>query len=405
MKNWHKTAAVLLAATIGLSATACNSKQSTQKTEIRFSTWDNADTLDFQQSMVDKFNEQSDTVHVSLEGYGENYDTKITASMGGNDAPDVMYMWNYPKYGDALLPLNDLIDAEGTAYKDDFYETLWNYNKIGDNILGIPVGYTTHVMYYNKDMFDAAGIAYPTGDWTWQDVEAAATKLTKPEEKIYGLAIPINPDPYDYEMFAWSNGGAFCDETGKVEGVLNSPQTVEPFAFFQKMIKDGVAVGTDDYGSSNFKMQTVGMFMNGSWSIGSIEETGINFGVALLPNFGTQPSQSIVSSSGVAISNTTEHKEAAWEFVKYWTGTDMNKARIGYELPVLKSVADAEKLTTDEINGKFYTMLERSDQHMPASFLVSDWSTLAEKLNLALEQVLNVNEAMDPQQAFDAAAK
>lgn len=404
MKNWHKAAAVALAAAIGVAASACGS-QETKKTEIRFSTWDSAETLDFQQGMVDKFNEQSKTVHVTLEGYGENYDTKITASMGGKDAPDVMYMWNYPKYGEALMPLNSLIDGEGAAYKNDFYETLWNYNKIGDNILGIPVGYTTHVMYYNKDMFDAAGIAYPTGDWTWQDVEAAAVKLTKPAEKIYGLAIPINPDPYDYEMFAWSNGGAFCDETGKVEGVLNSAKTVEPFGFFQKLIKDGVAVGTDSYGSSNFKMQTVGMFMNGAWSIGSLKEAGINFGVALLPNFGSAPSQSIVSSSGVAISATTEHKEAAWEFVKFWTGKDMNKERIGYELPVLKSVASEEKLTSDEINGKFYTMLERSQEHMPASFLVSDWSTLAEKLNLALEQILNINEAMDPQQALDAAAK
>lgn len=404
MKNWHKAAVIALAAATGLSASACNS-QSTKKTEIRFSTWDSAESLDFQQSMVDKFNEQSETVHVTLEGYGENYDTKITASMGGKDAPDVMYMWNYPKYGEALMPLDELITAEGDAYKNDFYESLWNYNKIGDDILGIPVGYTTHVMYYNKDMFDAAGIAYPTGDWTWEEVEAAAAKLTKPEEKIYGLAIPINPDPYDYEMFAWSNGGAFCDETGKIEGVLNSAETVAPFDFFQKMIADGVAVGTDSYGASNFKMQTVGMFMNGSWSIGSLQEAGINFGIALLPNFGTTPSQSIVSSSGVGISATTEHKEAAWEFVKFWTGKEMNKERIGYELPVLKSVAAEEALLTDEINGKFYTMLERSTEHMPASFLVSDWSTLAEKLNLALEQVLNINEAMDAQQAFDAAAK
>lgn len=404
MKFLRRTAAIALAAMLGFSAAACGGSGK-KKTEIRFSTWDSAETLDFQQQMVDKFNEQSETVHVSLESYGDNYDTKITASMGGKDAPDVMYMWNYPKYGEALMPLDELIASEGDAYKDNFYETLWNYNKIGDDILGIPVGYTTHVVYYNKDLFDKAGIAYPEGDWSWEELREAAEKITDEANKVYGIAIPITPDPYDYEMFPWSNGGAYCDPEGNVAGVLDSDATIEPFAFFQDMIKDGIALGTENSGSDTFKMQQVGMFMNGAWSINSLKEAGINFGVALMPNFGSHKSQSIVSSSGVAISKYTENKDAAWEFVKFWTGEEMNKERIGYELPVLKSVAEAEKLTEDPINGKFYDMLERSNEHMPASFLVKDWASLSEKLELALEEVLNINSAKDPQAAFAEAAK
>ena len=83
----------------------------------------------------------------------------------------------------------------------------------------------------------------------------------------------------------------------------------------------------------------------------------------------------------------------------------MNKNRLGYEFPVLKSVVKDLKLNEDEINGKFYTMLERSQSHMPASFIVKDWSSLSEKLELALEKMFNKNTLEDPEKALSEAAK
>jgi len=408
-KGLKKGLAAVIIASMMLSFAGCGSSDTStkeEKTKIRFATWDSADTLDFQQQMVDKFNAQSTSVEVVLERYGDNYDTKITASMGSNDAPDVMYMWNYPKYGDGLLPLDDLIKSEGAEYKANFYDALWNYNSIDGVTLGIPVGYTTHVLYYNKDLFDQAGVDYPTSEWTWEDVRAAAEKITNADSKIYGIAFPIQPDPYDYEMFAWSNGGAFVDAQGNTAGVLDSANTTEPFQFIQDILKDGFGTGTEDYGADSFSMGKVGMFINGAWSISKLKDAGLNFGVQVLPRFdAATPAASILSSSGVGISKTTKNQAAAWEFVKFWTGEEMNKERIGYELPVLKSVADSEKLTSDEIYSKFYTMLEQSSQYMPASFLNKDWATLSDKINLALESILNSNSFTNAQEAFSEAAK
>lgn len=408
-KKFKRALSVIFIATMVLMLAGCGSKDKSAKggkTKIRFATWDSAETLDFQQKMVDKFNAQSDSIEVVLESYGDNYDTKITASMGSKDAPDVMYMWNYPKYADGLLPLDDLIKSEGEAYKADFYEALWNYNSIKGVVLGIPVGYTTHVLYYNKDLFDKAGVAYPTAEWTWEDVRAAAEKLSNAAEKVYGIAFPIQPDPYDYEMFAWSNGGAYVDEQGKAAGALDSDKTVAPFQYFQDMLKDGIAVGTDDYGADSFTMGKVAMFMNGSWSISKLQDAGINFGVQVLPRFDASiPSASILSSSGVAISKTTGNKDAAWEFVKFWTSEEMNKERIGYELPVLKSVASSEKLTSDEIYAKFYAMLDQSSQYMPASFISKEWADLSDKIGLALEEILNSNSFINAKDALKEAAK
>ncbi len=67
-----------------------------------------------------------------------------------------------------------------------------------------------------------------------------------------------------------------------------------------------------------------------------------NYGVAKIPSFDGKTSVSILSSSGLSISKDSKNKDAAWEFVKYWTGEECNKARIGMELPVLNSVVESE---------------------------------------------------------------
>ncbi|NYV27850.1 sugar ABC transporter substrate-binding protein [Streptobacillus felis] len=375
------------------------------KIKIRFATWDNAEDLDDQQKMVDAFNAGQDKIEVVLEAYGSNYDTKITASMGSGDAPDVMYMWNYPKYSKGLLPLDELISKEGKEFGENYYEALWNYNSFEGKKLGMPVGYTTHVLYFNKDLFDSAGVSYPTPEWTWNDVVEASRKITNAENKVFGFAFPLKPDPYDYEMFAWSNGSAFVGEDGNPVGYLNSENTIKPFEVFQTMIKENIATTTEDYGEKSFILGKTAMYINGAWSLNRLKEKGVNFGVELLPKFNGNESASILSSSGVSISATSKNPEAAWEFVKYWTSAEMNKNRLGYELPVLKTVVDELKITEDPIMNKFYTMLEKSVKYTPASFVTQDWSELSEKLELALEQILNKNSFVDPKVALEEASK
>ena len=144
------------------------------KVKIRFASWDEAEDVDAQQAAVDKFNEAHDDIEVTLEAYGGEFDTKISAGMGSNDMPDVMYMWNYPAYSQGLEPLDSYIEKEGEDYKKNFYDTLWNYNSYDGSTYGIPIGFTTHALFYNKDIFAEAGIDEPTNDWTWEDLN---TKL------------------------------------------------------------------------------------------------------------------------------------------------------------------------------------------------------------------------------------
>jgi multiple sugar transport system substrate-binding protein len=401
----------LLTIVAALLLSACSSsdtkgeKAEDGKVKLRFATWDVGDDVELQQGLIDEFNAENTDIEVVLEAYGGDYDTKITAGIGAKDAPDIMYMWNYPQYKDALEPLDSYIKDRGEEYKSNFYEALWNYNSVGEDIYGLPVGYTTHVVYYNKDLFDAAGIEYPQAGWTWGDLQEAAKKLTNKEKKITGFAFPGQPDPYDFEMYLWGNGASYVDSKGKLDGNLNSKKSIETFTMFQNMLEEGIAITTEGWGDTEMKSGKVGMFINGAWYLSAFKEAGINYGVVEIPAFGDNPSASIVSSSGIAMSKDSKHKEAAFKFMEFWTGEQANKERLSFELPVLKSVVESEKLQEDPIKNVFYKMLEQSEGYTPTSFVTEDWSKLSEDLSLVFEQIFNPSTRVEPKEALNSVAK
>ncbi|MCI8639388.1 MAG: sugar ABC transporter substrate-binding protein [Coprococcus sp.] len=380
-------------------------KTSDGKAKIRFATWDEAEDVDTQQEMVDRFNEAHDDIEVTLEAYGGEFDTKIAAGMGSKDAPDVMYMWNYPAYANGLEELDSYIDKEGADYKANFYDTLWNYNSLNGKTYGIPVGFTTHALFYNKAIFKEAQIEEPTDDWTWDDLIKAAKTITEKCEGKKGFSFQMKPDPYDFEMYLWSNGTAYCDDEGNLEGNLNSKEAKEVFQMFQDMEEEGYAVATEKSGGDEFRAGSTGMYIYGSWAIDSLNEAEMDWGVVKIPSFaGKGPSASILSSSGLSISKDSKNKEAAWEFIKYWTSEELNTERIGSEQPVLYSVVEAEKMMEKPEYAPFYEMLEQSGDYTPASFKVERWSELAENLSLTFEEVFNPSSMADVSDSLDTAA-
>lgn len=399
-------AAVAAVSALGMLLAGCGADSSSNKTQIRFATWDVAEDVDKQQALVDKFNEANDDIEVTLEAYGSDFDTKISAGMGSNDTPDVMYMWNYPAYANGLEPLDSYIEKEGSSWKDDFYPTLWNYNTYEDKTYGIPVGFTTHALYYNKDLFKQAGVKEPTNDWTWKDLQSAAKKIaSKTDAK--GFSFQMKPDPYDFEMYLWSNGAAYSDDSGKLEGSIDSDKAVDTYQMFQDMEKDGYAVATEGNGTDEFRAGTTAMYVYGSWALNTLDEDGLNYGVVNIPSFdgADHKSVSILSSSGISIAKSSKNKDAAWKFVQYWTNAESNKARIGTELPVLTSVVDSEGITDKAEYKPFYSMLEQSDGYTPSSFKVKGWSEISDKIALSFEKMYNPSSLEDPASAIAEALK
>lgn len=257
-----------------------------------------------------------------------------------------------------------------------------------------------------KDIFDEAGLDYPTEDWTWDDLIAASETITE-KTGAKGFSFQMKPDPHDYEMYLWSNNAAYCDEEGSLSGNLNSDEAKEVFQMFQDMEKDGIAAATEGNGTDEFRAGNTAMYIYGSWSVDTLNSDGMNFGITTIPAFADagKDSVSILSSSGLSMSADCENKEAAWEFIKYWTSEECNIERIGTELPVLNSVVESEGIMDQDDYASFYVMLEQSNGYTPASFIMESWSEVSESLELAFEQIFNPSSLQDVSDVLDSVAQ
>jgi len=217
----------------------------------------------------------------------------------------------------------------------------------------------------------------------------------------------MKPDPYDFEMYLWSNGTTYCDKDGKLEGNLNSEKSKEILQMFQDMEKEGYAIASEKSGTDEFRSGVVAMYVYGSWAIDSLKEDKVNYGVTTIPAFANagKDSVSILSSSGISMSKDSKNKDAAWEFINFWTNEEANKERIGSELPVLNSVVESEKIMEQPEYAPFYVMLEQSKGYTPASFIIKEWSKISENLSLSFEEIFNPSVLQSPSDVLNNAVQ
>ncbi|RNB82353.1 sugar ABC transporter substrate-binding protein [Brevibacillus fluminis] len=358
---------------------------------LRFATWDADDLLKIEQTIAKEFEKKHPGVKVQVEAYGDGFDQKLVASFGAKNPPDVMYMWDFPTYYESLEPLDNLIKGDPDVALDDFYQGLLVYNRMNGNLYGLPSGFSTRVMYYNKKLFDEAGVTYPTSSWTWDDFLAAAKKLSKPEKKQFGFAVRSEPDPYDLQQFIWSNGSSFISPDGKtIDGYMNSKETADVLQSMGDMVKEktAVLVGAKNQQSGNdlFKAGKLAMWDNGIWSLESYKKANIDFGIVETPSFAGKPVKGVVAESAVSIAKDSKHKELAWEFTKFLVSKEAIKMKTG-DLPVRISVVQEQKLDQDPLYAPFYKMLEQSTD-TPAFLLHPHWNEINRNLSAAINAAM-----------------
>lgn len=376
---------------------------------LRFATWDSEDTLEVQKAIAKRFEELNPGITVQVEGYGDGYDQKIAAGFGAKNAPDVMYMWDFPTYKASLEPLNSYMDSDESfkVLMDDLYPGILNYSTMDDAVLGLPVGYTSHVVYYNKLLFDQAGVPYPTNDWTWEDLREKAQKLSALGDEIYGFAFSTSPDPYDFEQYFWSFGTSFLSADGKqMDGYFNSNEAVEMMEFFAEMVAEGSALGAQDSISNAFRAGNVAMQESGIWPLNRHRETigEENLGIVALPK--AKEVYSVINSSAICMAKDSTKKELAWEFIKFYTSPEAVKMRAEIDLPVLQSVSKELDYINDPFYEPFYKMLETAEAHTPAFLLNENYSRISEKMLFAIEKIFvdTVNgETVDVKTILDEA--
>lgn len=171
---------------------ACSSDAGGNKKTLDVALWDEnvSEAVD---ASIEAFKEEHPDVEVNVTYTPyENYWTKLKTSLGGGSGPDVFWM-NGPNFyqytsSNLIKNLEPFISEDSEFKKDVYFPAVVDLYSVEDELYAAPYFTDSVGLYYNKKLFDDAGVSYPDDSWTWEDIEAAGKKLTNPEQGVYGYA-------------------------------------------------------------------------------------------------------------------------------------------------------------------------------------------------------------------------
>ncbi len=346
---------VLVIASMLLAACGGTKPATTQaKSEITFMMWGAPEEQTVWQAVVDDFHIANPNITVKVEvSDWDSYWTKLNTLIAGGTPPDVFAM-DAPLYLDwqsrgALLDLQPYIDAT-PGFLDGIYPQTLSAYKVGNDYYGLPRDFQTIVLFYNKGMFDKAGVAYPSENWTYADLLTAAKTLTQDtngDGKIeqYGLWT----DTWDMELFwseaIWANGGDIINND-HTKTLIGEGGARDAWSYIDSLYKEGVMPKPStagEYGGDLFQSGNAAMTTIGHWAVPGYVQSGIKFGVAPMPT-GPAGRATSVNSAGFVVSKDSKNPDAAFEFIKFALSITGQKrlAELGFAIPVLKSVAESD---------------------------------------------------------------
>lgn len=278
---------------------------------------------------------------------------------------------------DHLLSL-DRYMKRGVTRGGDFLPTLIEGLSYKGQVYGIPTEFDTLVLFYNKEMFDAARLAYPNPNWTWEDLRSAARKLTKPSmtpaENQYG--INLQPDVGTLIAFVFQAGGKLLNE--KDEPILPVQSAITAFDFYTGFwLKDKSAVPltfSDVYkwsADDSFAGRRAAMSIE--WSrtgrLLRANAPGLIFGVTELPR-GPAGRGNVYSASAYSINKQTRNADEAWKLVEFLTSAENQLKNVeAGSLPSRVALKEFENLERrSEIATVFNTLTYAKQLHLGEHF-------------------------------------
>lgn len=289
---------------------------------IKFASWaqrgDNKDV-----DWIYAFQRKYPTLQVDYIAVTEgNYSEKLNAMIAANAAPDVILAWEcdigrFAK-NKAIDPLDDYISRTDAFKTDDLVPSVASFNNTLGATYGLPWCMAVEILYYNKDMFDKASVAYPTNDWTWQQFEDAAKKLTIVQD---GKTVQWGVDALSFGGLWYaimgSAGDNIVDGSGKLtlgEGAKKALQWQADLTLKYKVSPPPAASGTNAV--DLFSAGKAAMTRLGNWMIQTYRPIkDFKWDIAPLPKGERQYTN--LHTGLFTINAQSKVKDAAWKFIEY----------------------------------------------------------------------------------------
>jgi multiple sugar transport system substrate-binding protein len=254
----------------------------------------------------------------------DDYWTKLRTAATGGSAPDVFWMtlayFQYYAKGGALAPLDDQIKQDNVDMTQ-YVSAIRKGYEFDGKTYGMPRDVNAMGLFYNKKLFKEAGVGFPDDSWTWQDVTAAARKLTDTSKGVYGIVAP-EVDELGWFLTIPEAGGYVISPDGRHSG-YSQPEDIKGIQFWVDLVNKyhaspNLQQMTDTDPLSMFTSGKAAMYYGGSWdpvAIAQVPYAKANVDVAALPHEATRH----FYSNGLAnsIYARTEHPKEAWQLVEF----------------------------------------------------------------------------------------
>lgn len=293
---------------------------------------------------------------------------KLTAAAASGGGPDFVTMGveQLPRFYDMGI-IQPIDDFESLVDPAVLPEAFVPYLKKDGKYISFPMGFFSVCLYYNKDMFKAAGLDPEKPPTTWDEMISDAVKLTKDNNgntEQYGLALAAKESIPNWQILLWGNGGDVIDSSN-TKAVINSPQNVETVKQFadlvlNKHISPPAPTGLDV--SKLFNAGKTAMMMGGPWEKAGFQTAKINFGVAQIP---AGPKADVTYGGGtytILTKSGAARKEAVGEYLKYWISKETQiqwALGSGYP-PARTDIMDDPAFKDDEVVKQFAKGLEHA---------------------------------------------
>ncbi|WP_180685696.1 ABC transporter substrate-binding protein [Streptomyces gossypiisoli] len=386
MPEISRKAAITLAASVALLATACTGQSASganddpsQATTLTFwHAWSAPSEVEAVQSLIAGFEKAHPDIDVKV--VGNMTDDKINQALraGGDNAPDVISSFTTNNVGKfcssgALVDLNPFFEKSGIAPEKTFPKAMNEYTQFEGNRCAVPLLGDAYGLYYNKTAFEKAGIKAPPK--TWSEFESVAKKLTITQGSSY-QQLGFMPNYHGWETTTEHYLGQFSptyfDDNGKSNlaedpafeaGFKLQKRLVDALGGYRKLETYRATLG-DEWGPKHpFHTGQVAMQLDGEWRLGMALDAKPDFeiGVAPLPVPDDQADQygkGYITGTIAGIAATSEKQNAAWELVRYMTtDTDavVNFSNAIHNVPSTLAALKSPKLKYDP---RFKTFLE-----------------------------------------------
>ena len=360
----------------------------------------NEETL---QKMYEAFHDEYPNITVNIETIGyDDYFTQMQTRVAGGTAPDCyeLNIENFAAYANKGV-LAELTGIDTSGYN----ATALNAFSVNGKQYGVPGNFSNVVLIYNKDLFDQAGVAYPTDDWTWDDAMDACEKISALGDDIYGIYQPITFNEF-FKVAAQYGGGVL--NADKTEFTINSEENLKAATMMISKVTDTNVQPTEaQMGGMGdwdlFESGRLGMIPTGIWAFNTFADAcDFNWDICVEPG-GTQKATHFFSNA-LVVNADSDKKEAAATWINWLASSDTSaQMRIdaGWDRPAISNeevLSGYLKLTPPENRQAVFDSLN----YLTVAPIIEDYSLMSDiitgKLSLAAGGEITVQEALDQAQ-------